>query len=395
MELRTLADILGVRSYPEALETVYNTMDTSDELLCDEAFITALNEKYDLLGEYYDAVIAGAKDLKTKKNLLAWGKLAYAYSKDASRREASLMPMPPSDGSAAGDMLPVLALIREVPEMVKRYADRGFDEAQIKKNLENIKINMWVTQITQGKVSLSWGHYQWLAFYTKAMIFDHKGFNYQPTGWPPFSMVLKNKQNGEYVILMTAGRFTKDGLVLGSAGAREEEGSFEAEFEEKEDAFFGHRAEKGRVLPELEKFEKAEWEAVLRHGDGVLNLHIPRNTDLAPDHVTESLTEGLALARKHYPELAPKCIVCTSWLLDPKIVDIVGPDAKLSQFINRFKKHPTMDAGGTACLGFVWPGGTGSIAEYSEKTSLQRGIKRLMLAGDFIRGTAGVLTDDL
>lgn len=395
MNLRELADTLGVKNYPEALETVYKEQDTSDELLCDEAFIASLHEKYDLLGEYYDAVIAGAKDLKNKKNLLAWGRLAYAYSKDATRHEASLMPMPPFDGSAAADMLPVLALIREVPEMVKRYADRGFDEAQIKKNLENIKINIWVNEITRGRAALSQGLYQWLAFYTKAMMFDHKGFSYQPTGWPPFSLVLKNKLSGEYVILMVAGRFAKDGLVLGSAGVKEEKGSFDAAFAEDDDAFFGHRAKDGRVQPELEKFEKTEWEAVLRHGDHVLNLHIPRKTNLAPDYVTESLKEGLALARRHYPELAPKCIVCESWLLDPKLIDILGPDAKLSQFINRFKKHPVMDATGTACLGFVWPGEACAVSEYSEKTTLQRGIKKLMLAGDYIRGTSGIIVDDL
>ena len=395
MELKELAQRLGVNTYPEALENVYKNLDTSDELICDEAFITALHEKYDLFGEYYDVVMAGARDLKEKEDLLTWGKLAYAYCKDATRHEASLMPMPPSDGSPAGDMLPVLALTREVPEVAKRYADRGFSEAQIKKNLENIRINMWVNQLAKGRISLYQGLYSWLAYYTKALIFDHKGFNYQPTGWPPRAKVLKNKKSGEYVILMEDGRFTKDGLVLGSAGATDESGAFEAAFAEDEDAFYGCVSEGGYVLPTRKRFEKTEWEVVLQYGDYVVNLHIPRNTCLDPAYITESFKEGLALAKKHYPELAPKCIVCTSWLIDPQLVKILGPDAKLSGFNGRFLKHPIKDPTGTGCIGFIWPGESGPVSEYSEKTSLQRGVKKLMLEGDFIRTTTGVLVDDL
>lgn len=395
MELRELATALGVASYPEALEAVYQNLDTSDERICDEAFIQELHEKYDLLGEYYDIVLEGARDLKTKENLLTWGKLAYAYAKDASRRDAALMPMPPSDGSPAAEMLPVLALIREVPDAARRYADRGFDEEKIKENLANIRINMWVNHLTRGNVSLSQGLYSWLPFYTKALMFDHKGFNYQPAGWPPFSMVLKNKKSGEYVILMTLGRFTKDGLVLESVGAREEDGAFDADFREDDTAFFGHRSQNGRVQSTLEAFGKDEWEAVLRHGDFVLNLHIPRNTNLNPQNVTESFGEALALARKHYPEFFPKCIMCETWLLDPKLVTILGENTKLSLFSSRFLKHPVKDASGKACLGFVWPGEKGDVSEYSEKTTLQRGIKQLLLAGDYIRNTAGIVADDL
>lgn len=395
MTLRELTTALGIKNYPEALEAVYNRLDPSDERICDTSFIGALEERYGLLGEYYDTVLAGARELKSRRELLTWGKLAYAYSKDASRHEASLMPMPSSDGSAAADALPILALLREVPLAAKRYADRGFHEEQIAKNLENIKINIWVNKITKGSVSLNQGLYSWLAYYMKAMIFDHKGFNYQPTGWPPHSMLLKNKASGEYAILMARGRFTKDGLVLGSAGAVDEDGAFDAEFAETAQTFFGHRAKNGHVQSTFEAFEKTEWEAVLRHGDGVLNLHIPRNTNLDPSYVSESLKEGLALARKHYPELSLKCIVCTSWLMDPVLADILGPDAKLSAFGRRFMRHPVMDVTGTGCLGFVWPGEACPAAALSEKTTLQRGIKGLMLAGDYIRTTAGILADDL
>ena len=395
MELKDLATALGIETYPNALEKVYENLSENDQLICDLDFIKALHEKYDLLGDYYDIVIEGAKDLSGKKNLLTWATLTYAYRKDVSRFEAKKMPLPQSDGSPAGEMFPVLVVIREVPDMVNRYRSRGLNQSQIKKNLENIRINLWVHKITQGTVSLNKSLFDWLMLYTKALIFDHKGFNYQPTVWEYNSMVLKNKKTAEHVIVMINGRFAKNGLILGSAGVQDEKGAFGAEFNEFPDCFFGHRSTNGRVQPTLEKFEKTEWKAVLRPGDDVVALHIPRNTNLDPDYVSESFEEGLALAKKFYPELSPKCIVCHSWLMDPMLAYILGPDAKLSKFTTRFMKHPTMDASGAGCLGYVWPGEKAPVETYSEKTTLQRGIKKLMLEGDFIRNTTGVITNDL
>ena len=395
MELKKLAASLGIEDYPDALEKVYENLIENDQLICDLDFIRTLHEKYDLLGDYYDIVTEGAKDLKDKKNLLTWATLAYAYRKDVSRFEAKRLPIPVSDGSPAGDLLPVLVVIREVPDMVNRYRSRGLNETQIKKNLENIRINLWVHKITQGRVALNKSLFDWLMLYTKALIFDHKGFNYQPNVWGYNSIVLKNKTTSECVIVMINGRFAKNGLFLGSAGVSEKEGSFCAEFNEFTDAFFGHRCTNGKVQPTLEKFEKSEWSAVLRPGDDIVSLHIPRKTNLDPDYVSESLAEGLALTKKFYPELSPKCITCHSWLMDPMLVEILGPHAKLSKFTSGFMKHPTMDTSGVGCLDFVWPGEKATVEALSERTTLQRGIKKLMLEGDFIRNTAGIVTDGL
>ena len=395
MELRELANALGVENYPAALEEIYKNLPMDDGLICNVDHITALNEKYELFKEYTDLVLRGARELRENENLYTWARLAYAYCKDVSRYESSKMPIPKSDGSAAGDMFAALVLTRQIPDAVELYEKRGFTEAQIKKNLENIRINLWVHEITQGKPSLSQGLFSWLCLYMKALILDHKGFNYQPASWEYDSILLKNKVSGEYVFIMVRGRFSKDGLVLGSVGATDEEGAFDAEFMEQPDLFFAHRVKDARVQPTLEKFLKSEWCAVLRPGDDVIGLHIPRHTNLDPDFVSESFKEGFELTKKLFPEFSPKCIRCYSWLMEPKLVDILGPEAKLSKFTLRFTKHPLRDTSGAGCLGYVWPGEKCPTEEYSEKTTLQRGIKKLLLEGDFIRSTAGVIVDTL
>ena len=394
MELRELAVSIGVESYPEELEALYTALGNTRNLV-DTNGLLELEERYSLLGEYYERVASALRELEAKEHLFKWANLMCTYIKDVSRYEAVKVPIPPQDGSLAADMLSTIVLISLVPDAVKKYSERGFSEEEIKKNLENIKINLSVNELTGGEATLPLNLYSWILVYIKALIFDHKGFNYQPSTWRYSSMVLKNKNTDEYAMIMLNGSFSKDGLVIGSCGVPEEDFAFGAEFCEDTNLFFGHPVINGRVSPTLKRFDKSEWRACLRPGDDVISLHIPRNTNLSPDYVTESIAEGLSLAKKFYPETDPKCIICISWLMDPKLIDILGPDAKLSKFSERFMKHPCLDPRGNGCMGYVWPGEKCEIKDLSERTTLQRGIKKLLLEGDFIRTTTGVILTDL
>jgi hypothetical protein len=393
MTLCELANKLGINSYPAKLEEIYKTVDKSEFNPCDIFYIKGLQAKYKLLGDYTEDVIKGARELAEKPELLLWAKLMCEYNKDATSFEARQLSFPVSDGTPAMDMMPILVLLCEVPEMIKKYEARGFSKEQIVKFLDNFRINLWVCMLLSGRPMLDKGHYNWLCHYTKAMIFDHKAFNFQPTTWGMEAIYLKNKASGKILPMMLSGKFHRNGLVLGSAGAEDEEGSFDAEFNAGPDFFKGHIVKGGRVCSEISMLKKSEWECVLSPLDNVIGLHIPRNANLDPSYVIESLKEGFELTRKHYPELNPKFIVCSSWLLEPKLAEILGEGAKVTFFTELFTKYPKLDYG-KSCLGYVFTGyQAGPVENFPEDTRLQRGIKKLMLEGDYIRGTGGVIID--
>lgn len=395
MKLKELAESLGVVKYPELLEEIYPTLGEDDGAVYNREYIIGLQEKYNLLGPYADLVLKGADEIKTKPNLLLWARLGCAYVNQVGCYESRLFPIPVSDGSLAMDMLPVLVLLSEVPTAVKLYEARGFNEAQIKKNLDNIRINIWVREITLGRPMLDQGLFGWLSLYMKALIFDHKAFNFQPNQWPMKSMVIRNKNTGEFAILVNETKVHKSGRVLGSKGCESDEDSFTATFTETADAFIGHCTVNGKIQRTSKIYHKTEWESALRPGDDTVGLHIPRKTNLDPEYVSESLREGLELTKKYYPEFSPKFIICGSWLLCPELVDILGPDAKLSKFNMRFLKYPLCDTSGAGCLGYVWPGNPGPVENYEEDTTLQRGIKKMMLNGEYVLSCAGLITEVL
>ena len=367
MELKELAKKLGVAKYPEVLEKIYVELGDDDGTVYNREYITELQEKYNLLGPYLDVVLGGADEIKTKPELLLWARLGCVYVNQSDCFESGKFPIPTSDGSLAMDMLPVLVLLSEVPTAVKLYEARGFNEAQIRKNLDNIRINIWVREITKGRPMLDQGLFGWLGLYMKALIFDHKAFNFQPKQWGMQSIVLRNKVTGEYAIVMNETKAHASGHILGSKGYENADGSFTTAFSETMEVFVGHTTANGKIQSTPTVFKKSEWECIVRPGDDVVSLHIPRNTNLDPEHVSECLKEGLELTKKYYPELSPKYIVCFSWLLSPALVDILGPDAKLSKFNMRFLKHPLLDPSGAASLGYVWPGNNGPVENYEEE----------------------------
>jgi len=389
IELKTLAERLGITEYPGVLEPIYASICKQAPICGIPDTLEQLHLEFAPFGDYYDFVLRGARALQNDKDLLIWLTLGVTYCKEATENEAARFPFPLGDGSEERDVFPILLIALELPETVKRYRARGFDEPQIKKCLGALAESIHAQALTQGRTTISQGMYTWLTHYTKARIFDHMGFIFQAWTWGDEAILLRNRKSGEEVFLMLGGNFTANGTLVGLRGAEAVPALFEATFEETEDAFLGYRAVGQRVCTERECFSKKEWEAILRPGDDVIKFHIPRGANFDPAHVDESMEQGWALCKQYYPECDFRKIVCTSWMLDPKLLDILPEHAKIAQFIRRFILFPSRDTAGNACMSYVWPGETCPTEELPENTSLQRGIKRMMLENSYIFWTSG------
>ena len=395
MQLKELAKMLGIESYPDTLEEIYKSLPEDPGSLCDKEYICQLEEKYGLLGEYTDIAILAAEKLKEDTPRLLWGILAVEYNKTITSLWEHQIPMPKTDGSITADLLPLLVRLTEAPEMVKRYKDRGFSEELILRRIKTYGGAVGVCKQIYGRPLLDTVQYNWISHSIHAMIFDHKAFNFQPDIWDSKAIVLRNKQTKECVPMMIGGTFHKSGLVLGSAGCESEDGSFSADFQETPELFAGHIVVNGYVQQKSSSLKKSEWECIIRQGDGVLSVHIPRKTDMTPAYVAESLREALEIAKKRYPDVMPKYLVCYSWLMDSNLVNLLGEDTKISSFTKRFLKYP-LKSNGKECIDYVFPGYKGSdVKDYPENTSLQRKIKNLMLSNKYIYGTAGIIVDEI
>lgn len=74
------------------------------------------------------------------------------------------------------------------------------------------------------------------------------------------------------------------------------------------------------------------WECVLKHGDPVINLHIPASGPLVINDCKESIKSMLAFFRQYLPETNIKAVVCYSWLFDRQLQHILKPTSNILAF---------------------------------------------------------------
>ena len=148
--------------------------------------------------------------------------------------------------------------------------------------------------------------------------------------------------------------------------------------------------ERGFVVNNIVSLSKNEWDKVLSPGDPVISVHIPATGSLSPEKIDESLQAATHFFRTYYPDYEYKAFVCYSWLMDPQLVDLLGPDSNISKFNMRFQKV-TGKSNGNNVFNFVFlkPDMNFSLEELPENTRLEKALKKHYLDGKAIYGMAG------
>jgi len=378
MEICKLAEALSLAKYPPEMEGV--TLTPESMCICDPDWVTQINTQYPILGEYLEAVRAGARDLQRDTLRLEWGRAC--VSAIAAGCKPRSFSMPATDGTPAGDMLALLVLLAILPKTYEMYRSRGIPEDILTATMDEYRATLALVEQRSGRPSISSAYYHWLCHYADAMIFRLGGLNFEMRPLSPRAFWLRNKEDGRLVPVMLQGEFHRTGLTLGSADCEDPEGSFTVEFTETDTAYCGHTTtENCLVCREATVFPKEQWEKAAVPGDSLLAVHIPRQTRFSPESVDKDFREAMALARKMYPEFAPIIgYSCDSWLLDPNLEAIVGPESNIVKFGARFSRHPVKSAG-RHVFSFVFPAGIERYEDLPENTRLERGLKQLYLSG--------------
>lgn len=382
MELRKIADQLGIGAYPEGLESA-QPVD-----ICDEGQIAALQEEFDLFGEYYEEVLAEARRVAGDPELRAWGEAVAGYAFRTTVRDFRNTPFPLPEDSVG--FLPLLVQLPMVPGAVADYRSRGFSEETVRTLLKTYKGCMDVVLTKTGRRGLNRTYFNWLMLYSKALIFRYRGFQFEVKAFPEQAVILKNRETGEPVPLLWKDAVHKSGMILGAAGCEDEEGSWTAEFQETEDGYYGYPAVNGRVAAEKVFYPKEQWACALQPGQFVLSAHLPKGMDISRENVDEAFRTVKDVANRWYPDFEITALYCGSWLLDSALADMLGADSKIAAYGARFARYPLLSAG-REVFNFVFPPNVTDLNALPENTRLERGLKKLYLDGGYIHAFGGVI----
>lgn len=391
MKLREIANAVGIGKYPEILEDIYASLPVADAPACDIALIDRLQQEYKIFDSYYALIRKTAQQINADRYRSTWIRVAVAYAKDRNVTDARKVPVPKADGTQITALLPLFVLLPQIPEGIASYRRRGFSEAQIQTLMMGYAGGIRIVEAQTGMPGINWLYYHWLNLYAKAMIFNTEGLQFEIRTLPDGAIFLKNQITGQILPLMTKGQFHRSGKqVVGSAGYEDADGAFEAMFREDDANYYGHCCAENRVDPKEKIFPKTVWKCVARPGDGCLSIHIPRNADISREKVASAIASAQKIAKEGYSECKSTAIYGSSWILDPTLATVLGPNSKITNFLEQFTKYP-QKSDGKGVFGYVFPKTFTSYEELPENTSLQRKLKQHYLDGKFIYDFAGVI----
>ena len=121
-------------------------------------------------------------------------------------------------------------------------------------------------------------------------------------------------------------------------------------------------------------------------GDGVLGVHVPETGPLDP----AACDASFARAREVYPE--HHTFVCTSWLLDPALADVLPADSNIVRFQRRFELTSEGGDANADVLRFVFHTRDPDLDKLAPHTTLERALVERMRAGGRWRAPTGRLS---
>lgn len=388
MKLSQIARSLGIQSYPEALDAVYEAQCFCDP--CDRSVPAALQAQYALFGNYYDGLLLAMEALPKDPARYIWAQVVSTYIQTVPVEISSRIPMPTTDGTPAGDLLPLIILLPLIPDSIAQYRRKGFSEEAIHSCLEAYRGSLDILTAQNGRPLVNQLYFWWLGLYAKAAIYHCGSFQFELRKHPNEAVLLRDRKTGSVVPVMTAVTLHRSGRILGSAGCEDAEGALPVTLRETETAWYGHASLGAAVSMEECCFPKDRWESLLKPQDHILSMHISRGAKFSPEAVSEALTQARRIAMEAYPEFHIQGITCHSWLLDPTLETILGNASNIANFGSRFARYPVRSKGRDV-FGYVFPANAPIDATLPENTRLQRGLKKLYLKGGYIYSYAGFL----
>lgn len=121
-----------------------------------------------------------------------------------------------------------------------------------------------------------------------------------------------------------------------------------------------------------------------------LSTHIPQSGPLTPESVDEALSLARAFFAAHFPDQPVVEFFCSSWLLDPQLVEVLPPASNMVRFQQRWHDVVAKSDGNADALFFVFrrrydwdaPGGPDlQLDQLPRDTTLQRAIIDKIVAG--------------
>jgi hypothetical protein len=398
--LETLMKEVGCVKYPprwaEIFDTVMADFDQNGCPLTDPAYYDDIHQKYNafpqFLNVYKEAAIAvGKREPLVRLLTLLVASLSDPETAWEDVKSFSAPKSAPDAPDLAVDMLTGLAICVQIPYQHALLSARGLPEDVILRSVQVLEKG--VSEYAKRNNGIPGYH---LLEWFQRNIFGHlfRINRLEIEIFAKFSGRAKvfESKDGKRIALAHDITLHHSGWALGAKNYTDEARAWYAEVRENDTVWTGYPYNgTGFVEKTAVTLSKNDWRLVLEYGDPIVSLHIPGEGRLDETLVDETLAQTKDFLAKYFPDYAYKAFYCGSWLLDPQLATLLGPESNIAKFGKRFAPLATKSAG-DAVFGFVFlkpDPKTVDLAKLPESTRLERALKAHYLAGNCIYEVKG------
>lgn len=357
-------------------------------------YLEDVNVRYlDLEAQPFEALCEAAEELLKRPDLSRFGRycrwLLFESGYAAEYLAHLGFPKPVTGAQTLDDFFGLLVHLSGVEAVEKRYAARGIPLRYMRSSYSSVRI--WVDAFRRyyGR----WGHNR-----DGARMVNIEHLRNIRVGRLEFEIcwfygriiVLRHRRDGTALALSEGGVHVDGrGRVTGSNDIWDPH-AWTTFFNETEDAYLGHSVSDCRILPELSRYSKEDWEEAVHRGQCSLNLHIPRDGRMSKAEIESTMQEANAFFRQYFPDHPFRIFECHTWLFDRQLPDMLGEDSGIVQFANLFYLFPEQ-ATDRGAMVFGFTEAPFEMKDWQPVTRLQKKIKdhyekggRMCAAGGFI-----------
>ncbi len=403
MTLSALLEALHIDSHPAYHEEIYPAaaLEYAAQgcVYTTEYYLSALDSEFDALAYCREDILRAAAAIRGQELLERYTVLlAHAMRRIPDFfREFDALRLPPAPDGA--DPLPYemtgfFALLSTVHDEARELRRRGVPEDVISATVQGHAFSLFNFKRGAGRAGFAAGRMNWCTnFMPPSATLSIGRFNFAPGRfWYPARFF--RSRSGAYRVLMCDTRIHRSGLILGSPGAEDEEGAFDADFIETDEWYEGYSpapvtpGQPVRILKTRYRLAKSGWTQVFGPGDGFLVTHIPSALPFGHEVQLESYRRAREIYAKCYPELGIRGIHCRSWLIAPQLQGFLRPDSNIALFQRDHLLYPC-PCTGRDVFSHLFLSPVERFEDLPQNTSMERGVRELYLSGSVLYETAG------
>ena len=292
-----------------------------------------------------------------------------------------------------GDLFELMVILSLIDPSIRAYQKKGIDEKHIHFNTGHLK--GFILNFYKKHKKLGIENFGWTTYLASLGLIQIKSLNFMHHFYHDPFYGFQHKETKTLLLICHPGKqINRYGQFSGTNHI--DDVSFITTYCEDVDAYEGFVVDpSGKVMNQIVKLEKKEWDLVIKEETPVIDFHIPTKTPYAIEDIKSSLEEAQSFFNQYF-NYDYQAFYCVSWLYAPQIESVIKK--KNSRIIDIYKQGYVAPStvGIQAVYNFIFQNENPDFDQIKPNSSLQRDIIAYVKEGHMINcGMYLYLMDDM